>query len=356
MHQIILFYKYIYLDNPEEIKNKQKKICSQLNLVGRCIIAHEGINATFEGTQENIKKYILELEKDNRFLNIHFKISSSSGNSFPKLSIKTRKEIVSLDLTCDIDPNQITGLRLSPEELYEWIQGPNETKKEFYIVDMRNIYEQKVGNFKNSILMPLTNFRDLPKFIKNIEHLKNKTIVTVCTGGVRCEKASGFLLSQNFKDVYQLDGGIVSYMEKYPNEDFQGKLYVFDQRIAMGFYTDDPKRNTSQLSATVIGECEACKKPSENYINCLNLFCHRHFIICEECLVENKNQLCPKSCILTRYGKKVIILKIKNIFKNIFKKSFIKLKKLFFNLAKNSIFKILKIIFYIKKNYETIFR
>src|SRR3989344_3164692 len=257
-YQIILFYKYIRILDPEQVKFWQQAICGPLGLTGRCIVAKEGINATFEGTKENIKEYIKQLEQDIRFQNIHFKISSGTGHAFPKLSIKVRKEIVSLNLgTCDINPNEITGIHLKPEELHDWIRD----KKEFYIVDMRNAYEHKVGHFENSILPPIENFRDLPKVVEQINHLKNKTVLTVCTGGVRCEKASGFLMSQGFNDVYQLDGGIVSYMEKYPNEDFKGKLYVFDGRVTMGFYTDDIKHK-------IVGKCDECGEQSENYVNC----------------------------------------------------------------------------------------
>jgi len=295
-YQIILFYKYIHIDDPVATKAWQEDICSQLGLKGRCILASEGINATFEGLKENISLYIKELEKDERFLNIHFKLSSGTGEAFPKLSIKIRKEIVSLGLgVCDVDPNQTTGIHLSPEELHQWIKD----NKEFYIIDMRNVYEHKVGHFKNSILPPIENFRDLPKVVEQISHLKNKTVLTVCTGGVRCEKASGFLITQGFADVYQLDGGIVSYMEKYPNEDFKGKLYVFDGRVTMGFYTDDVKHE-------VIGICDLCGEKSENYVNCANPVCHRHFINCENCLVKNDQKaFCVGGCVLSRHGRKI---------------------------------------------------
>lgn len=293
-HQIILFYKYVYIDNPEQVKIWHEEVCARLGLAGRCIIASEGINATFEGVRENIKEYIKELQNDERFSGIHFKYSAGTGNAFPKLSIKVRREIVSLHLgTCDINPNQITGIHLKPEELHQWIKN----KREFYIVDMRNVYEQKVGHFENSILSPIENFRDLPKVVEQIKHLKNKTVLTVCTGGVRCEKASGFLITQGFTDVYQLDGGIVSYMEKYPNEDFKGKLYVFDSRVTMGFYTDDMKHE-------IVGKCDVCGEKSENYVNCANPVCHRHFINCENCLVKNK-AFCPGGCVLSRHGRKI---------------------------------------------------
>src|SRR3989338_4266506 len=294
-HQIILFYKYVHIADPEAVKVWQTEICERLNLTGRCIIAAEGINATFEGTKENIEEYVRELENDERFLDIHFKYSPGTGDAFPKLSIKVRKEIVSLGLVCDVDPTLLTGKRLKPEELHEWIKE----KKEFYIVDMRNVYEHKVGHFENSILPPIENFRDLPKVVEQIKHLKNKTVLTVCTGGVRCEKASGFLITQGFNYVYQLDGGIVTYMEKYPNEDFKGKLYVFDGRVTQSFYTDDPKRE-------VVGKCDSCGNMSENYVNCANPVCHRHFIACNKCLEEGGGQaFCPGGCVLSRHGRKI---------------------------------------------------
>ena len=295
-YQILLFYKYVRIEKPEEVKAWQDGICARLGLTGRCIIAREGINATFEGTKENTEEYIKELERDPRFLNIHMKRSAGTGTAFPKLSIKVRKEIVSLHLgTCDIDPNEVTGVHLKPLELHEWIK----TGKEFYIVDMRNAYEHKVGHFENSILPPIENFRDLPKVVEQISHLKNKTVLTVCTGGVRCEKASGFLITQGFKDVYQLDGGIVSYMEKYPNENFKGKLYVFDGRVTMGFYTDDPKHE-------VVGKCDACGEKTENYVNCGNPVCHRHFMCCENCLEKNEGKAyCAGGCVLSRHGRKI---------------------------------------------------
>jgi UPF0176 protein len=147
-------------------------------------------------------------------------------------------------------------------------------------------------------LPPIENFRDLPKVVEQISHLRDKTVLTVCTGGIRCEKASGFLLTQGFADVYQLDGGIVSYMEKYPNEDFKGKLYVFDGRVMMGFYTDDTKHE-------ILGRCDSCGGKSENYVNCANSDCHRHFINCQNCLNKNNEAFCPGGCVLSRHGRKI---------------------------------------------------
>ena len=283
-YQILLYYKYIAIKDPEELLQSQIKICKELGFKGRILMSSEGINGTLEGTTENTEKYISEMSKDERFKDIHWKKSIGTGNAFPKLSIRIRKEIVSGHLgEWDINPSKTTGKYLSPEELNKWI---NE-KKEIFIVDMRNDYEHKVGHFEGSILPKLSNFRDLPTILPELESLKDKTIVTVCTGGVRCEKASGFLLNNGFKDVYQLQGGIVSYMEKYPNKDFKGKLYVFDGRIIMGFNTDQPDHE-------IIGKCDKCGNQSENYVNCANMQCHDHFICCENCLSQDGKAYCGK--------------------------------------------------------------
>ena len=154
---------------------------------------------------------------------------------------------------------------------------------------MRNDYEQRVGYFENSILSNLESFRDLPELLPKLEYLKGKTIITVCTGGVGCEKASGFLVKNGFSDVYQLYGGIVTYMEKYPNGYFKGGLYVFDGRLVIGFNLDDTKRQ-------IVGKCANCSKPSENYINCKDDFCHRHFICCVDCVDESNKAYCPMRC------------------------------------------------------------
>ncbi len=285
-YQILLFYKYTKIENPEKFLKEHKKLCESLGLTGRIIIASEGINSTVEGTLENTEKYVEVLLADKRFSDVHFKRSVGTGHAFPRLSIKVRPEIVSSYLEkTKIDPTVATGKYITPEKLHAWIND----KKKFYMVDMRNDYEHQVGYFKDSLLAPINNFRDLPKVLPILEPLKGETIVTVCTGGVRCEKASAFLLDNGFNDVYQLYGGIVSYMEKYPNEDFLGKLYVFDGRITIGFNTNDPKH-------TIVGKCSICKKPADTYRDCSNLHCRhkRHFVACDKCWEETEG-LCA-SC------------------------------------------------------------
>ncbi|MBI3342296.1 hypothetical protein HY024_04190, partial [Candidatus Curtissbacteria bacterium] len=221
MFSVLLYYKYVQIEDPAALMYAQKELCERLDLKGRIIVAKEGINGTVEGKKVDIEKYIETMKKDETFQKTHFKLSQGTGSAFVKLSVKVRDEIVSGHLmSWDVNPNETTGKYLTAEQLHQWIAA----KKQFYIVDMRNDYEQEVGAFENSVLPGLSNFRDLPKVLPKLEHLKDETVVTVCTGGVRCEKASGFLVKHGFADVYQLFGGIVTYMEKYPNEDFGGAL------------------------------------------------------------------------------------------------------------------------------------
>lgn len=278
-YKILLYYKYVEINDPYKFMEDHSNLCQRLNLKGRIIVASEGLNGTVEGLRKDTEKYIEELTRDLRFSDIHFKKSSSDGNAFSKLSIKVRNEIVSAHLGNDINPSRVTGKYLAPQELHNWLHS----KRRFFIVDMRNDYETAVGYFNNSLLAPFRNFRDLPKVLPILESLKNETMVTVCTGGVRCEKASGFLVENGFKNVYQLYGGIVSYMEKYPNEDFLGSLYVFDGRVTMGF-------NLENRQHVVVGRCKFCKAPAEKYFDCQNLYCQgkRHFISCNKCIEKTK--------------------------------------------------------------------
>ena len=289
-NQILLYYKYVAVADPEQFMHEQLALCKKLGLKGRIIIAKEGINGTVEGLEEKTEEYMRALTADTRFADIHFKKSEGDGKTFPRISVRVRSEIVTLGAgERDVNPAEFTAQYVTAQELHEWIHGPN--KREVYIVDMRNDYEYRVGHFQNSIFPGLTNFRDLPELLPKIEHLRGKTVVTVCTGGVRCEKASGFLLKAGFKDVYQLFGGIVTYMERYPNQDFLGALYVFDGRITMAF-------NSSEHPHVIVASCDKCGAPSEQYVNCGNDACHKHFICCESCSAEKLRPFCSLSCRL----------------------------------------------------------
>ncbi len=284
-YEVIIYYKYTPIQDPAAVMAWMRATCEELHIKGRILIAKEGINGTAEGTNEAIAEYekrMRELSLGD-FSDIWFKHSPGNGKAFRDLKIKVRSEIVTLGLgEKDVDPTQSTGTHIEPQTLKAWI----ESGEDFEIVDMRNDYEFKVGHFKNSIHPKLENFRDLQKELPRLEPLKQKKVVAVCTYGVRCEKASAYLKSEGFEDVYQLKGGIGTYMKTYPGEDFLGSLYVFDERIL------------EQESPTyeVVGRCEICKTPSEHFDNCAFGDCHKKMLLCENCLEQKSPIYCNETC------------------------------------------------------------
>lgn len=283
--QVLLYYKYVSIDNPEQVRDDQRLLCQFLTIKGRIIIAKEGINGTIEGLHADTENYIKQMEKSIYFKGITYKKSIGTGQSFSKLSVRFRPEIVTTGIL-ELNPNSRTGTYITAQELHRWFVE----KKEFYIVDMRNEYEYASGHFDNFVPSGLKNFFQLREVLPRLAHLKNKTIITVCTGGIRCEKASGFLVENGFKDVYQLKDGIQTYMQMYPNQHFKGKLYVFDKRLTIGFNTDDP-------SHEIVGTCRHCQKKCDTYVNCEYYICHRHYICCGDCIdKETGFAFCDSVC------------------------------------------------------------
>jgi UPF0176 protein len=284
MHTILLYYKYVHIENPEKFRDEQRALCESLGLKGRIIVSAEGINGTVEGLHEHTETYIKAMHADSRFADIDFKKSDGDGTAFPKLSIKARKEIVTLGTgTADLKKEFIKGAYISPEDL----EALYNEHKDFVIIDMRNDYEHAIGYFKNSIRLPVKHFRHIPAEIEKIKaQVKDKKVVSVCTGGVRCEKATSYLLEQGFKDVSQLHGGMVRYLEKYPATHFMGSLYVFDKRKKVQFA--DPKDHV------IVGTCQLCNASTENLINCAEASCHNHFVCCESC--AESTPYCSAKC------------------------------------------------------------
>jgi UPF0176 protein len=289
-HIINIFYLYTPISNPEALRDYLKSEGTRLGIKGRILIAHEGINGTAEGTADALRDFESCIHAQDGtsgtygdLSRVWFKHSPGTGVAFPKLKIKVRNEIVTLGLgkEGDINPNEVTGTHVKPEELKSWI----EKGEDFVIVDMRNDYEYAVGHFKNSINPELENFRDLTTLDATKLPPKDKKVLTVCTYGVRCEKASGYLKTQGYDNVYQLDGGIGTYMKAYPGEDFLGSLYVFDGRIT--------ERFTDQYE--VVGTCVSCQGKTEEYDNCAYAECHRKLVRCSLCMAKEP-YYCSSDC------------------------------------------------------------
>jgi UPF0176 protein len=281
MHQVLLFYKYVTIEDPKALMDSVRTLATAHDLLGRVLVAEEGINGTLEGSIENTEAFALELLKDARLADMNVKRSEGTGHSFSKLYVKVRDEIVGTRFPKNVDPRVRTAPHLSPDTLRAWY----EEGKDFVVVDMRNDYEYQSGHFKDSINPGLENSRDLPQALPKLEELKDKTVLTVCTGGVRCEKMSAFLLENGFNDVYQLENGMHTYMEKYPGKDFLGTLYTFDKRLTMDFGGD----------REVVGRCKLCGDSTEKYVNCANNYCHLHFLACENCQNE-EGTCCSVAC------------------------------------------------------------
>lgn len=279
---IILYYLYTPITNPKELMERERAVCSVLGLKGRILIAEEGINGTLEGTRENIEKYKAHILSDKRFRHMNIKESVGTGAAFPKLAVKVKDEIVSTKLPKHVNPRKATGKHLNPAELKRWYQE----NEDFVVFDMRNDYEIASGYFDKTVNVDSTMkaSRDLPEIMKQYDTLKDKKVLTVCTGGVRCEKMSAYLLDLGFKDVYQLHNGMHAYMEKYPGEDFKGTLYTFDNRMTMDFGGE----------REVVGKCYVCQNTTERYGHCAYPLCHAHLLICDECTKDK--QFCNVEC------------------------------------------------------------
>lgn len=282
-YQVLLFYKYVDIADPQALAERVRTLAAELSLMGRVIVAHEGINGTLEGTTENTEKFVTQFFIDPRFADVQVKRSAGEGESFPRLSVKVRKEIVGTGFTEEeANPRVKTAPRVAPDELRQWY----EEGRDFVVVDMRNNYEFSSGRFKNSVEPGISASRHLPLAVDKLAALKEKTVVTVCTGGVRCEKMAAYLMHKGFQNVRQLDGGIHTYMEKYPGKDFQGTLYTFDQRVTMDFGGN----------REVIGKCHLCGDTTEKYADCAEDSCHLHFLACDSCRDESGRVYCSEEC------------------------------------------------------------
>ncbi|MGC4376341.1 rhodanese-related sulfurtransferase [Fictibacillus sp. Mic-4] len=292
--RVLLYYKYVPIDDPQSFAEEHLNYCKELGLKGRILVASEGLNGTVSGTVEQTDHYMADLRKDPRFSDIVFKIEEADQHAFKKMKVKVKKEIVNLSLEEDINPNELTGKHLSPKEFYEAMQ-----QEDVVILDARNTYEYDLGHFRGAIRPDIETFRDLPKWVReNFEQFKDKKVLTYCTGGIRCEKFSGFLIKEGFKDVSQLEGGIITYGydPEVKGALWDGKCYVFDERISV------PVNRTGE--ERIVGKCYHCGRPEERYVKCGNPECNKHLLMCEECEREHKRS-CSKECAEHKWNRYV---------------------------------------------------
>lgn len=279
---VLLYYCYSRIEDPEAYREQHHLRCLELNLRGRIIIAEEGLNGTVSGLRADCEQYMAEVKADPRFADIEFKVEAVPDHTFSKMHVRVKSEIVHASLP-HIDPTRKTGGYVEPEEFRKILK---EQPEDTVILDVRSNYEHMVGKFKNAITLDIENFRDFPEKVKELEQYKDKKIVTYCTGGIKCEKASAYLLEQGFENVHQLHGGIIKYGIEADGEDFEGKCYVFDNRVVKDLNKVNPK---------VISRCYITGEPSDRMVNCANPHCNIHIPMSEEG-AKVYNGCCSKEC------------------------------------------------------------
>jgi UPF0176 protein len=277
---VLLYYCYTPIENPEQFREEHHRLCLRLNLLGRIIVASEGLNGTVSGRRADCEEYMRLVKADPRFTTLEFKIEEASAHTFQKLHVRVKSEIVHVGLP-HIKPYERTGIHLSPEEFRDL-----KNQEDVVVLDVRSDYEHQLGRFKNAVTLDIENFREFPEKVEELEQYKGKKILTYCTGGIKCEKASAFLLEQGFENVYQLHGGIIKYGLEAGGEDFDGKCYVFDGRVAV---------DVNSVNPTVISNCHHCHTPSDRMVNCANPHCNAHVPLCEAC-AEQLDGACSTTC------------------------------------------------------------
>ena len=247
----LAFYKFVSIENPHELIATLKELCLALSLKGTILVSEEGINSCLVGEAHAADNFIAFMHSDARFSGIDFKKSISFKVPFKRMLVKYRKEIVTMGQP-NIAPACFTGEYVTPVELMNWLDA----KEEVLLVDTRNDYEYRLGSFRNAINPELKNFRSFPKWIsQHLSSHKSKKIVTFCTGGIRCEKATAYMRQQGFEKVYQIQGGILKHFEQAHvlnrNSHFEGDCFVFDYRVALN----------QKLEPGEYKLCYACRQP-----------------------------------------------------------------------------------------------
>lgn len=279
------FYTYAHIENPIEFRNQLFVRWNELNVLGRIYVAHEGINAQLSLPATNFDQFKAFLDSYSFLKDIRLNIAVEHDNkSFLKLTIKVKEKIVADGLNdATFDPTNI-GTHLKAKDFNAMMED-----EDTIVIDMRNHYESEVGHFEGAITPDVTTFRESLPIIDEMlsEHKDDKKLLMYCTGGIRCEKASAYFKHMGFKNVYQLEGGIIEYTRQIKAEGLQskfiGKNFVFDNRLGERI-TDD-----------IIATCHQCGKPCDTHTNCANEGCHLLFIQCAECASE-MNGCCSDAC------------------------------------------------------------
>jgi UPF0176 protein len=286
LDKVILYYAFTPIADPTALMLWQKNLCETLNIKGRIIISEQGINGTLGGKMSDLKKYVKATKDYPGFNKIDFKWSAGTGNDFPKLKIKIKDELVLFGETDEIKVGEKGiiggGIHLRPEQVNKLVA---ERSEDVVFFDGRNSFEAKIGRFKDAVIANTSTTRDFIKELDSgkFDHLKNKAVITYCTGGIRCEILSVLMKNRGFQEVYQIKGGIVRYGDMYGDTShWEGSLFTFDDRLTIDFSND----------VKMLGTCKRCEAKTKSFRNCLNDDCHQLVLLCDECYANHKGLPC----------------------------------------------------------------
>ncbi len=279
------FYQYAKIKNPQEFRDQLFIAWDKLDVLGRIYVAQEGINGQLSLPADRFNEFKAHLDTIDFLKGIRLNIAVEQDNmSFLKLKVKVRHKIVADGLNDDTFDVTNIGVHVGAVKFNELIED-----KKTVLVDMRNHYESEIGHFKNAVTPDVDTFRESLDIIEDDlkDHKEDKNLVMYCTGGIRCEKASAYFKHKGFKNIYQLEGGIIEYTRQVKDQDlenkFMGQNFVFDERRA------------ERISEDVIAQCHQCGEPFDTHSNCANDACHLLFIQCEKCK-EEMNNCCSTNC------------------------------------------------------------
>ncbi|XP_073343056.1 thiosulfate sulfurtransferase/rhodanese-like domain-containing protein 2 [Pagrus major] len=286
--KVLLYYHYCQLEDPHVICAWQKALCEKLHLTGKVRVATEGINGTVGGTDMATDHYIdamcshplFKMDKED------FKTSDGGAECFTDLRVGVYKEIVPMGVDPDVISYQLAGVHLEPEEFHKEVEAllaEGDSCNDTILLDCRNFYESKIGQFTRCLAPDIRKFSYFPDYVdQNIKLFRDKKVLMYCTGGIRCERGSAYLRSKDVcKEVYQLKGGIHKYLERYPEGFYRGKLFVFDERYAISSNND------------VISDCRYCSHPWDQYELCSTQFCCQLVLSCPGCRQNGHTACCP---------------------------------------------------------------
>ena len=278
---VLAYYLFVALEEPHVEVQKHKNFFSNRDCTGRIYISQEGINGQMSGAISDAEAYMAWLKEDSRLSKTSFRIHLSGEHIFPHMSVKFRPQLVAFDQKVDVEAG---GEHVAPEKWKEML-----TSGEYLVLDVRNQYEWEIGHFEGARLPPLNSFREFPEYAEKLkgELDPDKTkVMMYCTGGIRCEIYSALLKKRGFDQVFQLEGGVINYGLKEGSAHWKGKLFVFDDRLAIAI---DGKESEP------IASCIHCKCKDDTYYNCANMDCNELFICCPSCLTLYQGS-CSHEC------------------------------------------------------------